>query len=71
MDGIMRKFGLQGRSFVPLILGFGCSVPAIMATRTIESEKDRNTTIMVLPLFSCGARLPIYALIIPAFFAEI
>ena len=70
MDGIMRKFGLQGRSFVPLILGFGCSVPAIMATRTIESEKDRNTTIMVLPLFSCGARLPIYALIIPAFFAE-
>ncbi len=69
MDGIMRKFGLQGRSFVPLILGFGCTVPAIMATRTIESEKDRNTTIMVLPLFSCGARLPIYALIIPAFFA--
>ena len=69
MDGIMRKFGLQGRSFIPLILGFGCSVPAIMATRTIESEKDRNTTIMVLPLFSCGARLPIYALIIPAFFA--
>ncbi len=69
MDGIMRKFGLQGRSFIPLILGFGCSVPAIMATRTIESEKDRNATIMVLPLFSCGARLPIYALIIPAFFA--
>jgi ferrous iron transport protein B len=69
MDGIMRKFGLQGRSFVPLILGFGCSVPAIMATRTIESERDRKTTIMVLPLMSCGARLPIYALIIPAFFA--
>ena len=68
MDGIMRKFGLQGRSFVPLVLGFGCSVPAIMATRTIESERDRKTTIMVLPLMSCGARLPIYALIIPAFF---
>ena len=69
MDGIMRKFGLQGRSFVPLVLGFGCTVPAIMATRTIESEKDRTVTIMVLPLISCSARLPIYALIIPAFFA--
>jgi len=70
MDGIMRKFGLQGRSFVPLVLGFGCTVPAIMATRTIESERDRKVTIMVLPLMSCGARLPIYALIIPAFFAQ-
>ncbi len=69
MDGVMRKFGLQGRSFVPLVLGFGCSVPAIMATRTIESERDRKVTIMVLPLMSCSARLPIYALIIPAFFA--
>lgn len=69
MDGVMRKFGLHGKSFVPLVLGFGCSVPAIMATRSIESEKDRTTTIMVLPLISCGARLPIYALIIPAFFA--
>ncbi|MBO4304283.1 MAG: ferrous iron transport protein B [Lentisphaeria bacterium] len=69
MDGIMRRFKLQGRSFVPLVLGFGCTVPAIMATRTIESERDRNVTILVLPLMSCGARLPIYALIIPAFFA--
>ncbi|MBQ6533946.1 MAG: ferrous iron transport protein B, partial [Opitutales bacterium] len=69
MDGVMRKFGLQGKSFVPLVLGFGCSVPAIMATRSIESERDRKTTIMVLPLMSCSARLPIYALIIPAFFA--
>ena len=68
MDGVMRRFGLQGRSFVPLVLGFGCTVPAIMATRCIESERDRKTTIMVLPLMSCGARLPIYALIIPAFF---
>ena len=68
MDGVMRKFGLQGKSFVPLVLGFGCSVPAIMATRTIESERDRRVTIMVLPLMSCGARLPIYSLIIPAFF---
>jgi len=69
MDGVMRKFGLQGKSFVPLVLGFGCSVPAIMATRSIESERDRKTTIMVLPLMSCSARLPIYALVIPAFFA--
>ncbi len=69
MDGIMRRFGLQGRSFVPLVLGFGCTVPAIMATRVIESERDRKITIMILPLMSCGARLPIYALIIPAFFA--
>ena len=68
MDGIMRSFGLQGRSFVPLVLGFGCTVPAIMATRTIESNRDRTVTIMVLPLMSCGARLPIYALVIPAFF---
>ena len=70
MDGIMRRFGLQGRSFVPLVLGFGCTVPAIMATRVIESERDRKVTIMVLPLMSCGARLPIYALIIPALFAH-
>ncbi|MBR2905289.1 MAG: ferrous iron transport protein B, partial [Lentisphaeria bacterium] len=69
MDGIMRRFGLQGRSFVPLVLGFGCTVPAIMATRTIESERDRKVTILVLPFMSCGARLPIYALIIPAFFS--
>lgn len=70
MDGIMRKFGLQGKSFVPLVLGFGCTVPAVMATRTIESQRDRTVTIMVLPLMSCGARLPIYSLIIPAFFAK-
>jgi len=70
MDGVMRKFGLQGKSFVPLVLGFGCTVPAIMATRTIESERDRTVTIMVLPLMSCSARLPIYALMIPAFFTE-
>ena len=70
MDGVMRRFGLQGKSFVPLVLGFGCTVPAIMATRTIESERDRKITIMVLPLMSCGARLPIYALLIPAFFAQ-
>jgi len=68
MDGFMHKFGLHGKSFIPMLLGFGCTVPAIMATRTIESEKDRLTTILVLPLMSCGARLPIYSLLIPAFF---
>lgn len=70
MDGFMHKFGLHGKSFIPMLLGFGCTVPAIMATRTIESKKDRLTTIMILPLMSCSARLPIYALIIPIFFRE-
>ena len=68
MDGFMHKFGLHGKSFIPMLLGFGCTVPAIMATRTIESERDRLSTILVLPLMSCGARLPIYSLLIPAFF---
>ena len=68
MDGFMHKFGLHGKSFIPMLLGFGCTVPAIMATRTIESERDRLTTVLVLPLMSCGARLPIYSLLIPAFF---
>ncbi|MBN2332150.1 MAG: ferrous iron transport protein B [Deltaproteobacteria bacterium] len=68
MDRMMHKIGLHGKSFIPLLTGFGCSVPAIMATRTLEDERDRLTTIMVTPLMSCGARLPIYALIIPAFF---
>ncbi len=68
MDRLMHKIGLHGRSFIPMLVGFGCTVPAIMATRTLESRRDRFTTIMVLPLISCGARLPIYMLIIPAFF---
>ncbi len=68
MDRLMHKIGLHGKSFIPMLIGFGCSVPAIMATRTLEDRKDRLTTIMVTPLMSCGARLPIYALIIPAFF---
>lgn len=71
MDGAMRKAGLQGKSFVPLIIGFGCTVPAILATRTLENRNDRLTTIMVAPLMSCGARLPIYMMIIPAFFPEV
>ncbi len=69
MDRLMSKVGLHGKSFIPLLIGFGCTVPAIMATRTLESRRDRLITIMVLPLMSCGARLPIYALMIPAFFA--
>ncbi len=68
MDRIMHKIGLHGKSFIPMLTGFGCSIPAIMATRTLESRRDRLTTMLVLPLISCGARLPIYALIIPAFF---
>jgi len=70
MDRLMHKIGLHGKSFIPMLIGFGCSVPAIMATRTLESRRDRLVTMLVIPLMSCGARLPIYALIIPAFFAN-
>jgi ferrous iron transport protein B len=69
MDKLMHKVGLHGKSFIPMMIGFGCSVPAIMGTRILDDRKSRLTTILVLPLMSCGARLPIYALIIPAFFA--
>jgi len=68
MDRIMHKIGLHGKSFIPMLIGFGCSVPAIMATRILENRRNRLTTILVIPLMSCGARLTIYALIIPAFF---
>ena len=70
MDRLMHKIGLHGKSFIPMLTGFGCSIPAIMATRTLESRRDRLTTMLVVPLVSCGARLPIYALIIPAFFPQ-
>ncbi|CUW40595.1 fused ferrous iron transporter, protein B: GTP-binding protein; membrane protein [Magnetospirillum sp. XM-1] len=70
MDRAMRAIGLPGKSFVPLIVGFGCNVPAIMATRTLESRRDRVLTIMMAPFMSCGARLPVYALFAAAFFAE-
>lgn len=69
MDRVMNRFGLHGKSFVPMLSGFGCSIPGIMATRTLENERDRLTTMMVLPLMSCGARLTIWMLLIPAFFA--
>ena len=68
MDRVMHKIGLHGRSFIPMVLGFGCNIPAIMATRTIENPKDRLITILVNPLMSCGARLPIYILLAGAFF---
>jgi len=68
VDRLMHKIGLHGKSFIPMLIGFGCSVPGIMATRTLETQRDRLTTMLILPLMSCSARLPIYALIIPAFF---
>ena len=68
MDKLLRKIGLSGRSFVPMLIGFGCSVPAIMATRTLPSDRDRKMTIMLTPFMSCSAKLPIYALFTAAFF---
>lgn len=70
MDRLLRKFGLSGRSFIPMIMGFGCTVPALMATRTLESERDRRLTMMITPFMSCGARFPIYAVFAAAFFAQ-
>jgi len=67
-DRLMHRFGLHGKSFIPMLSGFGCSVPGIMATRTLESHRDRVITMLVLPLMSCGARLTIWMLLIPAFF---
>ncbi len=70
MDRLMYKIGMHGKSFIPLLMGFGCNVPAIMATRSIEDEKDRLITILVVPFVSCGARLPIYILLAGAFFGR-
>ncbi len=69
MDKIMHKMGLHGKSFIPLIMGFGCNVPAVMATRTIESRRSRIVTMLILPLMSCEARIPIYVMMIGSFFA--
>ena len=69
MDKVMHKLHLHGKSFIPMLVGFGCSVPAIMAARTLENEKDRIVTILVTPLMSCGARLPVYVLLAGAFFS--
>ena len=70
MDKPLRKIGLSGRSFVPMLIGFGCSVPAIMATRTLPSDRDRKMTILLTPFMSCSAKLPIYALFTAAFFPK-
>lgn len=70
MDKLLRRIGLSGRSFVPMIIGFGCSVPAIMATRTLPSERDRKMTVMLTPFMSCSAKLPIYGFFTAAFFPD-
>jgi ferrous iron transport protein B len=70
MDRIMRAVGLHGKSFIPLVLGLGCTVPAVMSTRTLDNHRDRLVTILVLSLMSCSARLPVYTVLIAAFFAE-
>ena len=69
MDGLLRKIGLSGKSFVPMLIGFGCSVPAIMATRTVSSDRDRKMTILLTPYMSCSAKIPIYSVFAAAFFA--
>lgn len=70
MDKLLRKIGLSGRSFVPMLIGFGCSVPAIMSTRTLSSDRDRKMTILLTPFMSCSAKLPIYGMITAAFFPK-
>lgn len=70
MDKLLRKIGLSGRSFVPMIIGFGCSVPAVMSARTLSSERDRKMTIMLVPFVSCSAKIPIYAVFSAAFFPD-
>ncbi|NLZ45475.1 MAG: ferrous iron transport protein B, partial [Clostridiales bacterium] len=70
MNGAMNKIGLSGRAFIPMLLGFGCTVPAIMATRTLEDEKDRRKTILITPFMSCSAKIPIYVLLSSLFFGS-
>ena len=70
MDRLLRRFGLSGKAFIPMLMGFGCTVPAVMGARTMENEKDRRMTIMLIPFMSCSAKLPIYGLIASAFFGS-
>ncbi|MDR0547367.1 MAG: ferrous iron transport protein B, partial [Dysgonamonadaceae bacterium] len=70
MDKLMHKIGLHGKSFIPLVMGFGCNVPAVMATRTLENRKDRILTMIITPFMSCSARLPVYVLLVSAFFPK-
>lgn len=68
MDRLLRRFGLSGKAFIPMLMGFGCTVPAVMGARTMENEKDRRMTILLIPFMSCSAKLPVYGLISAAFF---
>lgn len=70
MDKLLRKIGLSGKSFVPMLIGFGCSVPAVMATRTLSSERDKKMTVMLIPFMSCSAKLPVYTVFTAAFFSQ-
>ncbi len=70
MDRLLRRFGLSGKAFIPMLMGFGCTVPAVMGARTMENEKDRRMTIMLVPFMSCSARLPVYGLLSAAFFPQ-
>ena len=70
MDKLMHKMGLHGKSFIPMIMGFGCNVPAVMATRTIEDRKSRLLTMLVIPMMSCSARIPVYVILVSAFFSK-
>ncbi len=70
MDKLMHRMGLHGKSFIPMIMGFGCNVPAIMATRTIEDRKSRLLTMLVIPMMSCSARIPVYVILVTAFFSQ-
>ena len=70
MDRLLRNFGLSGKAFIPMLMGFGCTVPAVMGARTMENEKDRRLTIMLIPFMSCSAKLPVYGLIASAFFGS-
>ena len=70
MDKLLRKIGLSGRSIVPLLVGFGCTVPTVMATRTLSSDRDRRMTILLTPFMSCSAKIPIYAVFAAAFFPQ-
>ena len=70
MDRVLHRFGLSGKAFIPMLMGFGCTVPAVMGARTMESEKDRRMTIMLIPFMSCSAKLPVYGLICSAFFGK-
>ena len=70
MDRMLKRFGLSGKAFIPMLMGFGCTVPAVMGARTMESEKDRRMTIMLVPFMSCSAKLPVYGLISAAFFGK-